>query len=803
MDIEKMLKELTIEEKASLCMGTDAWCTKAIERLGLPSIRTGDGPHGLRKQPNADQNNIGINDSIPATCFPPASLTSCSFDRALISKMGEALGEEAGAQGIDVVLGPAVNIKRSPLCGRNFEYVSEDPYLAGEYAVAFIRGVQSKGVGTSLKHYALNNQETLRMNIDAVVDERALREIYLYAFEKAVREAQPFTVMASYNRVGGDYACESPQLLTKLLREEWGFEGLVMSDWSAIDNRVQALAAGCDLEMPYSGKERTQQILAAIKNGKLDEAVLDLAVRNVLRLVQRCTAAQKTVKNESEIYGIHHDLAREIAQKSMVLLKNDGILPLSADKRIALIGEFANARRYQGGGSSHITPTQLTSIEQAFLAQKKLDFTYSRGYDAQSSKVDPKLIAEAVKSAKGADVAVLCIGLTDFDEYEGLDRKSMALPDSHQKLLRAVQVVNENIVVVLCAGSAVEMDFEPLCRGILYAGVMGQAGAQAAADILFAQVNPSGKLSETFPLRLSDTPCFHCFPGGNNSVHYRESIYVGYRYYLSANIPVRYPFGYGLSYTHFAYSKLCADRNCVEEGQTLRVHLTIQNMGERDGEEIAQLYVHNASGNAFTPAAELKDFAKVFLRSDEAQEVAFTLPYAAFARYDAADGFVVDSGLYRIFVGGSSVDLSQVVDVQVNGRGKKQSREGLIGYFAPKDNAFDEAQFARLYGKTPAPLDKGYVIALNTPLRFCTHTLTGKALRFIAKREIAKANSTKEGAAARKALAAQLGDIPIRSLVTMNDGTNLTTGEGLLKMMTGRFFAGVKQALASLKSKED
>jgi Beta-glucosidase-related glycosidases len=802
MDIEQILKELTLEEKAALCMGADVWCTLEIKRLNLPSVRTADGPHGLRKQFQAEENNVSVNRSTPATCFPPAALASCSFNRKLVYEMGQAIADEAILQDVDIVLGPAVNIKRSPLCGRNFEYVSEDPYLAGEYAVSFINGAQSRGVGTSLKHFAVNNQERLRMNIDALVDERALREIYLYPFERAVRNAKPYTVMGSYNRINGDYGCENSHTIKELLRGEWGFDGLVMSDWSAINNRVKGLKAGCDLEMPNSGKQRTQEIIDAVKKGEMNESVMDDAVRNVLRLVDRCKKAAKVRKEN--IYDAHNELALKIAAESMVLLKNENnMLPLKKEGTFALIGAFAGTPRYQGGGSSHIVPTRLVSMNE--ICQKaRLKFTYSQGYNINSELIDEKLISEAARNAKNADTAIVFIGLTDLNEYEGLDRKDMAILPSHIMLLDEVYKANKNVVVVLCAGSAVDMEWETKCRAILYAGVMGQAGSQAIYDILFGSVNPSGKLSETFPMKLADTPCFNNFPGGNNSVRYMESIFIGYRYYSTAKVPVRYPFGFGLSYTTFDYLSMGADTDRVDENRSLNIKVKVKNTGKADGAEVVQIYIRNNSGNTFTPDIILKNYDKLYLKVGETKEAVFKINYEDFMRYDPSCGWVADPGDYQIFAAGSSKELRKDIHVRVAGSGEKQSCEGLSNYFNLKGNSFDENQFKKLYGRELAPLNISYEpIGMNTPLEFCSKTLTGKALFKIGKWTIEKSNRGEDAYAARKALTDSLGDNPIRSMVVMNEGTNLKTGEGIVKMMNGHFFSGLKEVLKSLKEQED
>jgi beta-glucosidase len=801
MDIDKILGGLTLEEKASLCMGADFWSTVAIKRAGLAAIRTADGPHGLRKQPTDGDGNVGINESSPATCFPPASLSSSSFDRDLYRAMGEAIADEAVLQGVDVVLGPAINIKRSPLCGRNFEYVSEDPYLAGEYASAFIQGVQSRGVGTSLKHFAVNSQESLRMNIDAAVDERALREIYLRAFETAVKKASPWTVMASYNRVNGSYACENETLLSKLLREEWGFDGLVMSDWSAISDRISALRAGCDLEMPSSGQKRTDEIVAAVRGGKLPEAALDAAARRVLALVDR--AQNGTKQKREDAYEKNDALARRIATESMVLLRNEGgALPLDPRGRYALLGAFADRPRFQGGGSSHITPYRITSLKDA-LARRGVGFEYRPGYRVEGSEPDEALVAEAAAAAARAEAAIVCVGLTDMDEYESLDRKGLSIPRSHLRLVERVAEANENVIVVLCAGSAVEMGWEGRCRAVLYAGVTGQAGGDAIADILLGAANPGGKLTETFPLGLSDTPCASSFPGGSGSVHYRESIYVGYRYYATAGVPVRYPFGHGLSYTRFDYSDFRADSPSLSEGQGLRLSLKVRNSGARDGAEVVQVYVRNAAGKAFAPALELKGFARVKLAAGEEKDIGFTLGYEAFARYEPGSGWVADSGDYEVFAASSSADLRASLRVRVEGRGKQQPREGLEAYWKPSAGGFDEAGFERLYGKPLPQLDRSWrPYTLDTPLAFCRRTLPGRVIYAVGRRVLTQGNPGPEGYAARKALIGALGDSPIRNLVIMNVGTNIETGEGIVDLMNGHPVSGIRKILHSMRKKE-
>jgi beta-glucosidase len=784
-------------------MGADFWSTLAIERLGLPSIRVSDGPHGLRKQPIEGDENIGINASIPATCFPPASLASCSFDRGLFREMGAAIAEEAIVQGVDVVLGPAVNIKRSPLCGRNFEYVSEDPFLAAEYAVAFIGGVQGKGVGTSLKHFAANNQESLRFNSDSVVDERALREIYLYAFEEAVRRAGPWTIMASYNRINGDYGCENARTLTEMLRREWGFGGLVMSDWAAINARVKSLAAGCDLEMPASGSERTAEIVAAVEGGRLDPACLDSAVRDILRLVERCRESPKGAPADpAAMYDSHHGLAARIARESMVLLRNEGgILPLKPQGRYALIGAFAESPRYQGGGSSHITPTRLSSMRDAFEAAG-LDFSYSPGYDPSREKPDHALIADAASAAARADAAILLVGLTDSEEYEGLDRKGLSLPASHLALIEVVAAANPRLVVVLCAGSAVETGWATSCRALLYAGVMGQAGGEAAFDLLFGKASPCGRLSETFPVRLEDSPSFGNFPGGSNSTRYEESIFVGYRYHSTAKVAPAWPFGFGLSYTGFAFSGFAASLPSISEGGKITLRLEARNTGAMAGACVAQVYVRNNCHNTYCPERELKAFEKVWLRPGESRELAMELPYRAFERYDPDEGWVADPGDYEVLLADNAADPGVGIHVAVEGRGKKRADAGLASYASPGPSGkrFNDADFELLYGSPLPPRDAAYrPITLNTPLKFCRRTLVGKVLLLVGFISIMRSNKGPGSAATRRALRAGMGEAPVRNAVTMNAGTCIGTGEGLVAMMNGRFFRGIAQVLRSMK----
>ena len=558
-DIKNLISQMTLEEKASLCSGVNFWYLKGIERLEIPSIMVTDGPHGLRKQAG-DADHVGLNESVPATCFPTASALAATWNRDLIFQVGEALGEECRQEKIGVILGPGVNIKRSPLCGRNFEYFSEDPYLTGEMAKSHINGVQSQGIGTSLKHYAVNNQEYRRMTIDAIVDERALREIYLAGYEIAVKEAQPWTVMCAYNKINGTYASDHKKLMRDILKDEWGHEGLVVTDWGAMNERPIALAAGTELEMPGTSNGNDQQIVDAVQSGQLDEAIVDQSVERILTMIFK---AEETLA-EDYAYDpkAHHALARQVAGEGVVLLKNDdSVLPLQANAKVALIGRFAKTPRYQGAGSSQMNPTQLDNLHDEIV---KLvgdeNLTYAPGYTEKGDQADDALIQEAIDIAKDADVVLICAGLTDLYETEGLDRDHMKMPAGHDALIEAVAAAHSKVVVVLSNGSPVEMPWVNGVSGILEGYLGGQAGAGGVADILFGKVNPSGKLAETFPIKLEDNPSHHYFPGGPVTVEYRESIYVGYRYYDTVEQGVLFPFGYGLSYTTFEYSDLQLSR---------------------------------------------------------------------------------------------------------------------------------------------------------------------------------------------------------------------------------------------------
>jgi beta-glucosidase len=676
--IQDILKQMTLEEKASLCSGRDFWTTKPIDRLNIPSIWMTDGPHGLRKATAS----AGFGEKIiPATCFPSASSLAASWDVNLIEEMGKAIGDECQANQVQIILGPGVNMKRSPLCGRNFEYYAEDPILAGEIAAAFINGVQSKGVGTSLKHFACNNQETERMVVSAQIDERTFREIYLRAFEIAVTKAQPWTVMSSYNRINGVYSSENPYLLNDILRNEWGFQGIVVSDWGAVNNRVDGIKARMNLEMPGSGGTTDAQIVEAVKQGKLAEADLDAVVADILKITFKAVSLKKpdATYNQQQ----HHLLARKIASECIVLLKNnDNILPLNKSKlkNVAIIGSFAKTPRFNGGGSASLSPTQtdIPYDEIAKIAGNAVQLTYSEGYP-DNDAIDDAMITNAVNNAKTADVAVIFAGLPPSYESEGYDRKHINMPPNHIKLIEAVANANKNVVVVLNNGSAVAMPWLPNVKAVVEGGLAGQASGGAIADVLFGVVNPSGKLNETYPVALQDNPSYFNFPGENHTVNYGEGIFIGYRYYEARNRLPLFPFGYGLSYTTFAYSGIKVSAKNVNDTSQLQVSIKVKNTGAVAGQEIVQLYVSDKECSYQRPNKELKAFKKIMLKPGEEKEVAFTLGYRDYAFYNPAlKQWVVESGDFDILVGASSQDIKQKETIHVTGT--KKITEKLTTY---------------------------------------------------------------------------------------------------------------------------
>ncbi len=661
-DISSIITKMTLEEKAALCTGATTWTTTAIERLGVPAMTLTDGPNGVRRIENLASLS---EESLPATAFPTASSLASSWDPDLLRTMGQALAEEAIALNVDVLLGPGTNMKRSPLGGRNFEYFSEDPFLAGEMASALIDGIQSKGVGTSLKHFAANNQETLRFAVSAEVDERALREIYLPAFETAVKKAKPWTVMCAYNKLNGTYCSENHFLLTELLKDEWGFEGLVVSDWGAVHDRVAALAGGLDLEMPGPKDSRVQKVVQAVRSGELDAAVLDEAVRRILTIVFK---AALTPKGGTFDVEAHHALAQRIASEGMVLLKNNGLLPLKDPAHVAVIGRAAEQAAFQGGGSSHINPTKVAvPFKELQNRAGEAELTYAPGYPADDS-FNAALIDQAVELARSADVALIYAALPASKESEGYDRADLDLTDQQVALIKAVGAVQPNTVVVLNNGAPVAVSaWIDSVAAVLEAWMMGQAGGAAIADVLFGRVNPSGKLAETYPLKLSDTPAYLNWPGENGVVRYGEGIFIGYRYYEAKQVPVQFPFGFGLSYTSFAYSNARVSSAEFKDVDGLTVSVDVTNTGQAAGKEIVQVYVHDVQPGLARPWKELKGFAKVDLQPGETKTVSIPLDLRAFAYYHPAyKQWITETGDFDILIGASSEEIRLSLTVSLH-----------------------------------------------------------------------------------------------------------------------------------------
>ncbi|MGB3700893.1 MAG: glycoside hydrolase family 3 C-terminal domain-containing protein [Anaerolineales bacterium] len=807
-DIIKLISQMTLEEKASLCSGLDFWHLKGIERLGIPSIMVTDGPHGLRKQAGSSD-HVGLNDSVPATCFPTASALAASWNRELVYEVGQALGEECREEKVGVILGPGANIKRSPLCGRNFEYFSEDPYLTGEMAKSHINGVQSQGIGTSLKHYAVNNQEYRRMTIDAIVDERALREIYLTGYEIAVKEAQPWTVMCAYNKVDGIYCAENETLMTDILKEEWGHQGLVVTDWGAMNDRVAGLKAGIELEMPGAPNGNDALIVAAVQSGQLEEAVLDGAVERILTLIFQV----EETHSEDFTYDrqIHHALARRVAGEGAVLLKNDAaILPLQENAKIALIGQFAKKPRYQGAGSSLMNPTQLDNLHDELtklIGAENLE--YAPGYTERGDHPDEALIQEAVEAAQSADVVVICAGLTDYHEVEGLDREHMKMPPGHDALIQRLTQVHEKIIVVLSNGSPVEMPWVDDVCAILEGYLGGQAGAGAIAEILVGSVNPSGKLAETFPVKLEDNPSSHYFPMGPSIVEYRESIYVGYRYYDTVQQDVLFPFGHGLSYTTFEYRDLQLSQTRIAARDPLTATLKVKNTGTVAGKEIIQFYVRAIESSAFHPDKELKGFVKVALQPGEETEVTIELNQRAFSYYNTQiNDWYVEAGAFEILVGASSRDIRLKTSLEVvstQPAAPQINRDQLQVYYSfPKGTPVSQQDFASLLGK-PVPENQGPAkgeFTLNTPVGDMSASFIGRQLYSFMERQIAKMIVGQEDTPTAFLMEAMVREMPLRSMLMMGDSPlNREMLDALLIMINGNTFKGLSAFIKAVIQK--
>ena len=802
-----IVNKLSLEQKAAFVSGYDYWHLQQNEALGLPQIMITDGPNGLRKQ-NPNGKSVGLGNSYPATAFPNSATLSCSWDPDLIYQEGQALAEECLKERVSVLLGPGANIKRAPTCGRNFEYFSEDPLLSGECAAAWINGIQSKGIGASLKHFACNSQEAYRMVINEVVDERALRELYLTAFEIAVKKAQPWTIMNCYNRVNGVYGSEQIHLQQEIARGEWGFEGLFVTDWGASVDRVPGLEAGTDLEMPSSGSYNTEKIMAAVQSGELSEDVLDEAVDNVIELIEK----SKPVLAETHTFDqkAHHALAAQIAEQSMQLLKNeDGILPLKKDAKIAVIGEMAKFPRYQGAGSSVVNPF---SVDTAYyeLGKRGVNFSYAKGYQKGKDVIDEALIAEAVKNAKEADVAVVFAGLTEEFEGEGYDRVDIRMPACHNFLISRVAAANPNTVVVLAGGSVVEMPWIDDVKALLNSGLGGEGGGTAVARLLLGEANPCGKITETYPLSFKENPTFGNYPGEPVTSEHRESVFIGYRYYDSANKDVLFPFGHGLSYTSFAYSDLTLSKKTMKDTGEVTVSFKVKNTGDVAGAEIAQLYVADKESTIFRPKQELKGFKKVFLAPGEEQEITLTLGKRAFAFFNVnKNDWQVESGKFDILVGASSRDIKLCGTITV----KSDDTTAIPDYRESAPNYYENvaaitrADFEAVYGVLPADTrDPAKPIDIYCCLSDAEHTKWGGRICKIIRGAVSKLGSAENGDG--KMIAAMATQIPIRNFIAMSMGVfTPDMADGLLRILNddsssakglGKILKGIPQAIAKL-----
>ncbi len=773
-----ILSQMTLEEKAALLDGADFWHLQHMDKYDIPSVTVCDGPHGLRKK-DYSKKGISLSTSVPAISYPTAVTTACSWDPALLYEMGVALGKKCLKEEVGVLLGPGINMKRSPLCGRNFEYFSEDPVLAGEVAAGFINGVQSMGVGTSLKHFCANSQETRRMTCDSVVDERALREIYLTAFEIAVKKAKPWTVMNSYNKINGAHGSENRHSQIEILRDEWGFDGVVVSDWGAVNDRVLGLSNGNDLEMPSSTGSGAAKIVAAVKNGTLDESVVNERALNVLKLIKKAADGAKKDYPYNDLDD--QSFAKKIAAQSMVLLKNNGILPLKKNTKIALIGELARTPRYQGAGSSHIVPTQLdNALDECKKAGITVDFAQGYELSAKKEKKNETLLQQAVEVAKRNEIAVVFIGLTDDYEAEGYDRQHMNLPAAHDKLVAEIVKANPNTVVVLSGGSPVEMPWNDSVAAVLNAYLGGQAGAGAIVDILFGEVNPCGKLAETYPMSYADTPAKNNFPGNPASVEYRESVYIGYRYYEKAGVPVRYPFGHGLSYTTFEYSDITLDKSDMSENDTLTVSFTLKNTGNVAGAEIAQLYVADKESTIYRPVKELKAFEKVRLEAGEEKRISLVLEKRAFAFYNVLiNDWCVESGAFDILVGASSADIRLQATVNINAAAVAlpDYKQTAPKYYTADVQDVPEDQFVAVLGRElpPTVKSKDKALDLTDTFESSNHTKWGKRLFALLTALIP--------AGMARAIAVQT---PFRDFISMSGGVfSEDMAAGLLRILNG------------------
>lgn len=788
MKYSEIISKMPLDQKAAFVSGLNYWYLQSAPELGLPSIMMTDGPNGLRKQ-NTEKRaeSIGLGNSVPSTCFPPAVTSACSWDEDLLKLEGEAIAEECLAEKVSVILGPGTNIKRSPVCGRNFEYFSEDPLLAGKCSAALVNGAQSKGVGTSLKHFACNSQEAFRMVIDEIIDDRAIRELYLTAFEICVKEAKSWTVMNSYNKINGVYASQNKWLQEDVLRNEWGFDGLIVTDWGASVDRVPGLECGTDLEMPSSGALNKKKIIEAVKNGTLDEKVLNKAVDHVVELILK----SKPALNEKHTFDMnkHHKTAQKIAEGSMVLLKNDdNILPIKKGQKVAVIGEMAKLPRFQGAGTSVINPTMLDNAYDE-LSKLGVDISYSQGYDKSKDEINNEMIKHAVYTAERADIAIVFAGLTEGFEAEGYDRKNIEMPSCHNHLISEIAKANPNTVVVLAGGSVIHMPWIHEVKALLNSGLGGQAGGSAVANILTGKVNPSGKTAETYPLLFSDNPTYGNYPGGPVTSEHRESVYIGYRYYDTAEKDVLFPFGYGLSYTVFEYKDIKVSADRIKDTDTVTVSFKIKNTGSVNGAEITQIYVADKESTIFRPSKELRGFKKVFLKAGEEKEVSIKLSKRAFAFWNVnINDWMVETGEFDILVGASSRDikLSKTITVESTDIAEiPDYRETAPAYYTADVNNMNGKQFESVYGKAlPSPeIDRTKKIDIYCCINDAKYTKWGGKIAKLIKLIMIKMGGSEENGDGAM-LAAMATQIPIRNFVQMSMGVfSPKMAEGLLNIL--------------------
>ena len=782
-DFCERIPAMILEEKAALMSGAGNFTTKAIPRLGIPALYLSDGPHGLRKQAGASD-HLGLNASQPATCYPPAATMANTWDQSLGEELGLHLGAEAVAQGVNMVLGPGLNMKRSPLCGRNFEYFSEDPYLAGKMAAAYIRGIQSHGVAACPKHFAVNNQETLRMHNDSIVDERTLREIYLTGFEIAVQEGKPLAIMSAYNKINGTYANEDHRLLREILVDDWGFDGMVVTDWGASDDRVASLVAGSHLEMPATGGDSDRELVAAVRSGKITESLLDERVAEYLQVVGKTVLPEQTaVFSQVE----HHQFARRAAAAAIVLLKNEeAILPLAPSTRVAVIGDFADQPRYQGFGSSVVNPTQVDSPISLLMSSGLEVVGYSAGY-LRNGGEDKSRIEAAVALARQAEVVLLYLGLDELSESEGLDRQHLKIHPNQVDLLKAVAAVNPNVVAVLAGGAPFETPWIGHCKAVIHGYLSGQAGAGAMVDAILGAVNPSGKLAETWPLALADTPAHAYYPGQEKTSEYREGPFIGYRYYETAGIPVRFPFGFGLSYTTFAYDNLLVRPDGVQ--------FTLANTGTVAGAEVAQLYVSAGSDRLYRPTRELKGFAKVHLQPGESKTVTIPFDDKTFRYFSIVTGqFEIETGEYQVQIGASVADIRLTGSLTVQGTTAPLPDQwhGLPSYFSGQITAVGDEEFTRLLGRPlpPARWDRSQLLERNDTFSqlFYARGWLGRLVYWLLARMRRKA----ERKGQPDLNVAFIANMPIRGIAKLMGGrVNMAMADAILEIFNGRAFRGL------------